>query len=642
MGNFYTDNQDLQFYIDRGIDWESLVEITEYLYRAPDCFPNADEAVEFYREIIALVGAFSADEIAPYSAQLDREGVDFSDGEAKFPDRLQGIFDKLAGLELHGMCVPRELGGQNCPLTLFYLCNELVGRSDISVMTHNSFHGGIAMALLLYSFNEGTTEFDPNTGAITKTRFSDVITEIMSGAAWGSMDITEPNAGSDMSALSTVAKQDEDGNWFITGQKIFITSGHGKYHLVIARTEKNTDADDPMGGLKGLSMFVVKAFEEDESGAIKRFVSVDRLEEKLGHHASATATVSFDRSPAELVGERGDGFKYMLILMNNARIGVSFESLGLSENALRLAKEYASERRSMGKTIDRHEMIADYLDEMESDIEGVRALAVSCAVSEELSQKTNMLLTANFLAEGEEKEKHQKKLRQVRNRARRLTPLLKYIAAEKAVEHAQRCIQIHGGVGYTKEYGAEKLLRDAMVLPIYEGTSQIQSLMAMKDVLGGAIKNPGKFAKSVATARWRETSAKSSLERQVAKLQNLSLGAQRHLITKTAFDKAKALKGSPFSEWPTRFAKDWDPKRDFSYAMLHAERLTRIMVDEAICEVLWEQVEAHPDRAPVLERYIERALPRARMLHEQIVNSGQRLLETLKTPEESVNEKAAV
>jgi hypothetical protein len=304
-----------------------------------------------------------------------------------------------------------------------------------------------------------------------------------------------------------------------------------------------------------------------------------------------------------------------------------------------MAKAYASERRSMGKTIDQHEMIADYIDEMESDAEGLRALGVGSSVNEELAQKTNMLLSVGFLPDGPDKEKYTKRYKKCRYMSRRLTPLLKYLAAEKAVEFAQRCVQIHGGVGYTKEYGAEKLLRDAMVLPIYEGTSQIQALMAMKDVLGGAIKNPGRFAKKTATARWREASGKSSLERGVAKIQVLSLSAQRHLLTKTAVDKAKALKGSPVNEWPTKFAKNWDPKRDFSYAMLHAERLTKILADEAICELLWEQAEAHPEREPVLERYLERALPRARMLHDQITNTGQRLLNKLAdTNEESVEQ----
>src|SRR5262249_45081084 len=149
---------------------------------------------------------------------------------AYFPPRLQTIFDELRSLELHGMCLPRELGGQNCPITIFYLASEMLGRADISVMAHNSFHGPMAMAMLVSSMLEGTTVLDPATAAITKTRFTRQIEEIRSGKAWGAMDITEPNAGSDMAALRTLGEQDELGNWFVTGQKIFITSGHGKYN----------------------------------------------------------------------------------------------------------------------------------------------------------------------------------------------------------------------------------------------------------------------------------------------------------------------------------------------------------------------------------------------------------------------------
>ena len=628
MANFYADNVDMQFYMEKGIDWKRLVEITEYFYQSPDGFESAPEAVDFYREIIDLVGNFSAEEIAPYSAQLDQEGVEFKDGEASFPPRLQGIFDRIKEMELHGMCIPRELGGQNCPLTLFYLCGELIGRSDISVMTHHSFHGGIAMALLLYSFNEGTTEFDLEAGTISKTRFADVIAEIRDGNAWGCMDITEPNAGSDMASMRTIGKQNETGQWLLNGQKIFITSGHGKYHLVIAKTELESQEDDALAGLKSLSMFLVKAFEE-ENGEVTRYATVDRLEEKLGHHASATATITFEDTPAELIGKRGEGFKYMLILMNNARIGVSFESIGLCEAALRLARNYARERPSMGKTIDRHEMIADYLDEMESDIEGLRALGVTCALNEEMAQKLNMLIEAGVLTDADRVESEKKSLKKYRNTSRRLTPLLKYLAAEKAVEFGQRCVQIHGGVGYTKEYGAEKLLRDAMVLPIYEGTSQIQALMSMKDTLGAALKNPAQFARKIAKTRWKEASAKDPNEKNLARLQSISLATQRHLITKTAVDKAKALRGQPVNEWPNRFAKNWDPKRDFAFAMLHAERLAKILVDTAVCEILWEQSCEHPERVAVFERYIERALPRARYLHEQVLHTGQRLLSSL-------------
>jgi hypothetical protein len=234
----------------------------------------------------------------------------------------------------------------------------------------------------------------------------------------------------------------------------------------------------------------------------------------------------------------------------------------------------------------------------------------------------------------------QREAKQHKAAARRVTPLLKYLAAEKAVELSRKAVQIHGGNGYMREYGAEKLLRDAMVMPIYEGTSQIQALMAMKDTLGGILKAPQEFVTRIAQARWRALSARDSLERRVAKLQQLSLSAQRHLITKTATDKMKSLGGMPVTEWPDAFLKNWNPKRDFAYAMLHAERLTRLLADEAICELLLAQAKKHPERRAVLERYLERAEPRARNLHHQITSTGHRLLARLANGGEE-SEKAA-
>ncbi len=200
---------------------------------------------------------------------------------------------------------------------------------------------------------------------------------------------------------------------------------------------------------------------------------------------------------------------------------------------------------------------------------------------------------------------------------------------------SRRCIQILGGVGFTKEFGAEKLYRDSVVMPIYEGTSQIQSLMATKDTLSGIMKNPKAFVKRIAQARWRSVSARNPLERRLARLQSVSLSVQQHLITKTAAIKLRGLQGKPIASWPQAFLKDWDPKRDFSYALLHAERLTRLLVDEAICEILWEQSKKHPERLELFERYLERAEPRCRYLHDQITTTGQRLLDQLADAEEA-------
>ncbi|MBI4511744.1 MAG: acyl-CoA dehydrogenase family protein [Deltaproteobacteria bacterium] len=630
MANFFGDNDDLRYYFEKGIDWEPLVEITERGYRSKDGFRNLEQALEFYRQIAEMVGELSATEIAPHAAEIDRHGVDFRDGEAVPPPRLAGIFEKLNGLELHSMCLPRELGGLNAPLILYFINAELLARADVSTMTHHSFHGGMAMAMLIFSIHEGSSKIDVENGTLLDTRFRNEIEEIARGEAWGCMDITEPNAGSDMAALRTIAEQDPDGNWFVTGQKIFITSGHGKYHFVIARTENASgDSSNPMAGLSGLSMFLVPAYEEDAQGNRKRIVTIDRIEEKLGHHGSVTASLSFDRAPAHLIGKRGEGFKYMLTLMNNARLGVGFESLGLCESAYRMAKEYAEQRVSMGKTIDRHEIIADYLEEMRTDIQAIRALAMHGAVHEELAQKLALVLkyqsepgTASAKHLQEEADRH-------KAQARRVTPLLKYLAAEKAVDMSRRAVQIMGGVGYTKDYGAEKLLRDAMVMPIYEGTSQIQCLMAMKDCLGGIMKNPQDFVKRMAQVRWRTLSARDPLERHVAKIQSMSLAAQNYLITRTAAQKLKSLGDVPITDWFRALSKNWDPKRDFAIALLNAERLTRILADEAACELLLAQARKHPERREILERYVERAEPRCRYLLDEMTTMGQKMLQAL-------------
>ncbi|MBX3271670.1 MAG: acyl-CoA dehydrogenase family protein [Sandaracinaceae bacterium] len=625
MGNYFKDNEDLTFYFERGIDWAPLVELTEHGFKSPDGPSGTAEAVELYRDVADLVGQFVADEVAPHAAELDREKVGFEGGEAIHPPRLDAIFEQFKQMELHSMCLPRELGGMNFPMMLYFLTSEIIGRGDVSVMAHHGFHGGMATAMLMFSLREGTTKLDPETGTILETRFERFIREIGRGEAWGAMDITEPDAGSDMARLRCKAVQDERGQWFVTGMKIFITSGHAKYHFVIARTEEAKDPDDPFAGLAGLSMFLVPTYEERDGQRV-RLATLDRLEEKLGHHASVTAQISFERTPAFLIGKRGQGFEYMLTLMNGARLGVGFECIGLIEAATRLAADYAAERRSMGKTIDKHEMIADYLDEMRTDVQALRAVCVHGAYHEEMATKLGMHLEHDQGIDELERARIARQIKRHKAAARRVTPLLKYFGAERAVEHARRGVQIHGGVGYTTEYGAEKLLRDAMVMPIYEGTSQIQALMAMKDNLGAILKDPRRFVQRGAQARWRALSARDPLEKRVAKLSATAHAALQHLLVRTAGDKLREHK---VTEWPDALRKSWNPKRDFAFAMLHAEHLTKLLFDEVAAEILLAQAKAHPDRREVLERWLDRAEPRSRHMLDLIQTTGDRLLERL-------------
>ena len=193
MPNFYRDNDDLRFYTEKWIDWAALQELTERFGDAHQAIPTLDDNVQFYHDVLDLVGQFVADEVAPHSAQIDKEGVQFVDGEPVFPTRLASIFDAIKALELYGMNLPRELGGQNCPMMLYMIQTELFTRADTSVTTHFSFHGGIAMALL-FSIQEGTTTFDDENGLIIQTRFAEAIEEIRAatpGVLWTSPSLTQ-------------------------------------------------------------------------------------------------------------------------------------------------------------------------------------------------------------------------------------------------------------------------------------------------------------------------------------------------------------------------------------------------------------------------------------------------------------------
>lgn len=310
MANFYEDNQDLQFYVEKEIPWDEIVRIVEFDYKALYAFSSAEEAKEFYKDIFREVGRLSAEEIAPVSQKLDEKGLEFKNGEVYAPEEFNKIFERFKEMGLYGMSIPRELGGMNCPFIMYFINAEMIARGDSSIMNHYGFHTGIALALLKYSIEEGTTEFQVEPPRLIKTRFEKEIQEIVEGKAWGSMDITEPSAGSDMGAIRTYAEQDKNGQWYVTGQKIFITSGHGKHHIVIAKTE--FDGDDKFAyGLDRLSLFYVPAWEEDENGNKKRHIEIMGLEKKLGIHASATVALNYQKAPAQLIGKRGQGFKLM-------------------------------------------------------------------------------------------------------------------------------------------------------------------------------------------------------------------------------------------------------------------------------------------------------------------------------------------
>lgn len=622
--NFFADNPDLQFHVRR-LDWDTLVRITEVDPKDADAFQSGKDALDAYEQMLGTLGEFSAKEIAPHWKELDEHHPVMKDGEVQDPERMKTIMRGLAQLGAMGISLPRRLGGLNAPMLVDFAAMELLARGDTAVMSHWGFHGGIAAALQLYSLEEGS--YTLTEGSITKTRFDEQIARMASGEEWGAMVLTEPHAGSDLAELRATAALQPDGSWRINGQKIFITSGHGEHHIVIARSENPKDAP----GLRGLSLFYVPQHRMEDGKRVRNF-TVGGVESKMGQHAGVAATIHYEDSHAELIGSRRHGFRGMLLLMNNARIAVGFQALGLCESAYRKAKEYAEQRTSMGKAIADHEMIAEYLDVMEMNIRALRAVCFEAAYHQEAAERLKMIIKISPPATQDARTRAERTARRHARKARRLTPLIKYFAGEEAVRMARMGMQVFGGLGYIQETGAEKLLRDALVLPIYEGTSQIQSLMALKDNLQAAIRNPGRFFGRLAATRVESLSERDPLERSLARLQSMSNSAIQTIIARIAAHKMGDLREVPLMKWRHALINSWDPAKDFSFGMLHAERLTRLLIASSFGEVLVAQAHAaegtpdEADRADLAERWLARNEPVSRGILGEIEASAGSLV----------------
>jgi 3-(methylthio)propanoyl-CoA dehydrogenase len=620
--NFYLDNDDLRFHIEKRIDWETLIEATEYGAAADDRPASTAEARETYEDVLREMGKFCARSVAPVARAIDSEAAELIDGEVRESPSFTKVFKSLKKLQVYGLPVPRELGGLNAPALVYLGASEVMARAEVSCMTHFGFHTGVAMSLITYALRDPATKVVG--GRLVETPYDHEILEMISGKEWGCMVLTEPGAGSDLSAIRTTAVIDEAGVWRLNGEKIFITSGHGKYQLVLARTEDAVKVP----GLKGLSLFLVERSSK-VNGVVVENVRIAKVEHKIGHRGSPTCSLIYENSNGRLIGKRGEGFELMLVLMNFARIAVGFEGLGIMEAATRLAKNYAAERVTMGKTIDRHEMIADFLEDMDLWTRGVRSLLFRAGHVTELSQRWEQILKFDPPADAEARAKLERKVKRLKREARNLTPLCKYAGSEKAVDLARLSMQVLGGAGYTTEWEAEKLLRDALVLPIYEGTSQIQSLMALKDQLMAALQNPQKFLTKVARANVNRLTAKEPLERQLSRLYAHKYSALQTILVRIASKKLQKTRVMPVGTWTDALFSQWDPKLDFAPGLLHAERLCRILVDVEIARSLVDDAELFAERRWIAERFMARADRRCRALLVEIEEHGSELLADL-------------
>ncbi len=455
--NFFLDNIDLQFRLEQ-LELQDVLEIKEKGYSYSTQFPAAPrhyaDAKDNYRLLLEVLGEICAIVIAPRAGEADLEEVHFEDGEVTYAAATQEGLMVLKQADLMGAMLPWEFGGLNLPESVFQMMVEIVSRADAALMTV------FGLQEISAAINEYGT---PEMKARLLPRFSH-------DGASGAMILTEPDAGSDLGAVQTKATFDEaEGRWYIDGVKRFATNGCADVQLVLARSEAGSN------DARGLSLFVV---ERDET------VRIRRIENKLGIHASPTCEVQFQHTPAELLGKRRYGLmRYAMALMNGARLAVGAQAIGIAEAAYREAYTYSTERHQFNLPICDLPPVTRMLISMRGEIEAARALGCETArwvdrvkVYEELSE-------ANSTPDPSLRQK----LKQASNLAETLTPLTKYYASEMGNRVCNQAMQIHGGVGYMREFNVERHFRDVRVTNIYEGTSQLQIVAATGKMLGHAL-----------------------------------------------------------------------------------------------------------------------------------------------------------
>lgn len=462
MGNYFLDNDDIRF-LFRHIDLKEIARIQEAhaANGQADYVPLDDEdAVDNYWRVLEIVGQIAADVIAPHAEQIDREGNTLNeDGTVTLHPLVRENLRRMAQADLMGFTLPRKYGGLNCPNLVYTMATEIVSRADASFMNLFGLQG-IAETINAFASDEIKDE---------------VLPCFASGEVTGAMVLTEPDAGSDLQAVRLRAYQDETGQWRLNGVKRFITNGCGEILLVLARSEP--DIQDG----RGLSLFLAERSER---------VRVRHLEEKLGIHGSPTCELVFDDTPARLIGERQRGLiTYVMALMNGARVGIAAQSLGIGEAAFRLARVYAHTRQQFGGPIERLPAVAELVTDMKIALEAARALTYETSrICDMENNNLRILETVPDLPKDEQKERKQlsRTLKRVNGM---LTPMSKYYASEMCVRVANDAIQVLGGSGYMKDYAAERYLRDARITTIYEGTSQLQIVAAVRGVASGSFES---------------------------------------------------------------------------------------------------------------------------------------------------------
>ena len=455
MANFYTDNEDLKFQFKHPLI-NKIVDLKEQGYRdfgKYDYAPaNLEDAIDSYDKVMEIIGEICGDIIAVNAESVDHDGPVCKDGRVTYAAGTQKNQEALIKASVYGIALPREFGGLNFSMVPYVMAAELVSRADAGFGNIWGLQD-CAETIYEYASREIQEEFLPR---------------INKGETC-SMDLTEPDAGSDLQSVMLKATYNEEkGLWYLNGVKRFITNGDAQIKLVLARSEEGTKDG------RGLSYFV---YDKAWGG-----VNVRRIENKLGIKGSPTCELVFNNAPAKLVGDRKLGLiKYVMSLMNGARLGVGAQSVGISEAAYREAAKYAQERVQFGKKIAEFPAVAEMLGLMKAKLQASRAVLYETTRFVDIYKSYEAILKERKLTPEERAE-----YKKYSKYADMFTPVLKMMASEYCNQNAYDAIQVHGGSGYMKEYPVERLYRDARITTIYEGTSQLQTVAAIRYVTNGS------------------------------------------------------------------------------------------------------------------------------------------------------------
>ena len=453
MANYYSDHPEIAFHLDHPL-MKRVVELKEKSFEDAanydDAPVNYEDAIENYKRMLDITGDVAANIIEPNSESVDQEGPHLENGRMIYASKTFENLDATRKAGLWGISMPRRYDGLNIPNVVFSMASEVISAADAGFQNIWSLQSCIDT---LYEFG-------------TEEQRKKYIPRISAGETM-SMDLTEPDAGSDLQRVMLKATQDADGTWRLNGVKRFITNGDSDIHLVLARSEEGTRDG------RGLSMFI---YDKKDGG-----VTVRHIENKLGIHGSPTCELVYKNAKCELCGDRKLGLiKYVMALMNGARLGIAAQSVGVAQEAYNEGLAYAKERAQFGKKIITFPAVYDMLSRMKAKLEAGRSLLYMTARYVDIYKALEDIARDRKLTPEERKE-----LKQYSRLADAFTPLAKGMNSEYANQNAYDAISIHGGSGFIMEYKSQRLFRDARIFSIYEGTTQLQVVAAVRYITNG-------------------------------------------------------------------------------------------------------------------------------------------------------------